>query len=166
MVPDCKERDRTRGEGGEELERNYRDAFAGLSLAIFGGAAVLYALSKYPMGTVTRMGPGMMPVTLGAILLVFGIIIAVPALFQRGERVELRFRALIVLSASILSFALMIREFGLVPSVFATTLIATFAESKVTLVRALILSASTALLTWSIFILGLGLTLPSYRWPF
>lgn len=148
------------------MERNYRDIVAGLGLALFGGAAAIYALSKYPLGTITRMGAGMMPVALGTILLVFGIIIAAPALFQRGERVEFRFRALVVLSASILSFALMIRDFGLLPSVFATTLIATFAESKVTIVRGLILSAATALLTWSIFILGLGLTLPAYRWPF
>lgn len=148
------------------MERNYRDIVGGLSLSVFGGAVVIYGLSNYTMGTVTRMGPGMMPVVLGSILLVFGVLIAAPALFQKGERVELRFRPLIVLSASILAFALMIEDFGLVPAVFATTLIGTFAESKITLLRAMILSASIALVTWSIFILGLGLSISAYAWPF
>lgn len=148
------------------LDRNYRDIFAGLGLSVMGGATAIYALSNYNIGTVTRMGPGMAPAALGAILVVFGLLIAAPALLQKGERVEVRFRALIVLSASIISFALMIEEFGLVPSVFATTVIATFAENKVGLVRAAVLGAAMALLTWSIFILGLGLSMPAFDWPF
>ncbi len=148
------------------LDRDYRDIVAGLGLTLFGIAAALYALSKYSMGTISRMGPGMMPVSLGVILAVFGLIIAVPALFRKGEAVDLKLRPLIVLSICIFSFALMIETIGFVPAVFTTTVVATFAETQVPLVKAVILGGSLALLTWAIFILGLGLPIPAFDWPF
>jgi hypothetical protein len=148
------------------LHRNYRDIVAGLLLTLWGGAAASYALANYAMGTINRMGPGMMPVSLGAILAVFGLAIAIPALFQKGEEVVVRTRPLIFLSASVLSFALMIEKFGLVPSVFATTVIATFAETKITALRSLILGGAMSLLTWAVFIAGLRLNIPSFNWPF
>lgn len=148
------------------LDRDYRDIVAGLSLTLAGGAAALYALANYSLGTVTQMGPGMMPVSLGILLAAFGLAIAIPALFRKGEAVDLRLRPLVVLSVSILSFALIIETLGFVPAVFGTTLIATFAETRVTLGRALILGAAMSLLTWAIFILGLRLSIPAFHWPF
>lgn len=146
------------------LDRNYRDVIAGLIISVFGGAAMLYALANYTMGTVTRMGPGMMPAALGALLVGFGLLIAIPALAQRGEAVEFRVRPLLALSASVAAFALMIRTFGFVPSVFATTLIATFAESRASLLGGVILAGAMSLATWAIFLLGLGLTIPAFDW--
>ena len=148
------------------LDRNYRDVVAGFALTLSGLASALYAMSSYSMGTITRMGPGMMPVLLGLILAVFGLAIAIPAFFQKGEGVIFRTRALIFLSASVLCFALMIETFGMLPSVFATTVVATLAETKISLVRAVILGASMALLTWAVFIAGLRLNIPSAAWPF
>jgi len=151
---------------GKVLDRDYRDIISGLVLTLFGVAAAGYALSKYSLGTVSRMGPGMMPVSLGVILAVFGLVIAVPALFRKGEAATLRLRPLIVLSICIVCFALMIETLGLIPAVFSTAVIATFAEKQVPLGRAVILGAAMALLTWAIFILGLGLPIPSVDWPF
>lgn len=148
------------------LDRNYRDVVAGLALTLAGTAAATYALSHYSLGTINRMGPGMMPVSLGALLAGFGLAIAIPALFQRSERGEFRYRALLVLSAAVLSFAVMIERFGLVPSVFATTVIATLAETRVNALRALILGAAVAALTWGIFIAGLRVSIPAFDWPF
>jgi uncharacterized membrane protein YidH (DUF202 family) len=64
------------------LDRDYRDIVAGLGLAGFGLAAAAYALSNYSMGTITRMGAGMMPVSLGVILVGFGLLIAIPAVYN------------------------------------------------------------------------------------
>ena len=148
------------------LDRNYRDIVAGFGLTLTGATAALYAISKYSMGTVTRMGPGMMPASLGAILAVFGLVIAIPALFRGGERIDIRLRALIALSASIISFMLLIETFGLVPAVFSTAIIATFAEAKVTLRQAMILGAAMSFMTWAVFILGLRLSISAFDWPF
>lgn len=148
------------------LDRDYRDIVAGLALTLMGVAAALYAFSEYKMGSFSRMGPGMMPVSLGLILAVFGLLIAFPALSRRGSAIHLKLRPMIVMSISILSFALMIETLGIVPAVFFTTVIATFSETRVPLVWALVLGAGMTLLTWSVFILGLGLPISSFDWPF
>ncbi len=148
------------------LDRNYRDIVAGLLLTFAGVAAAAYALSSYSLGTITRMGPGMMPVSLGVILACFGLAIALPALVQKGEAAAIRLRPMIFLSAAVLAFALMIERFGLVPSVLATTLIATLAETRVSAVGALILGMAMAALTWGIFIAGLRLSMPAFDWSF
>lgn len=148
------------------LDRNYRDIAAGLLLTVFGAAAAAYALSSYSLGTITRMGPGMMPVSLGVILAAFGLAIALPALFQKGEALVFRARPMVFLSAAVLAFALMIDRFGLVPSVLATTVIATLSEAKVSALRALILGLAMSALTWGIFIAGLRLSMPAFDWPF
>lgn len=155
------------GEGSAAvLDRNYRDILAGGMLTLAGAGAASYALSNYSLGTITRMGPGMMPVSLGVILTAFGLAIAVPALWQKGEPAALRVRPMIFLSAAVLSFALMIEPFGLVPSVLATTVIATLAESRMSALRALMLGGAMAALTWGIFIVGLRLRMPAFHWPF
>lgn len=148
------------------LDRDYRDIGAGIALVGFGLAAAVYALSHYSMGTITRMGPGMMPVSLGVILAIFGLFIAIPALFRKGQVVAVNVRPLIVLSLSIVSFAVMIETVGLVPAVFSTVVIATFAENQVPILRAALLGASMAFITWAIFIFGLGLPIATFDWPF
>ncbi len=148
------------------LDRDYRDIIAGLGLTLTGSVAALYALFNYNLGTFGRMGPGMMPVSLGIVLAGFGLVIAIPALSRRGEAAQLKLRPMIVMSISILSFALMIETVGIVPAVFFTTVIATFSETRVPLGWALVLGSGMTLSTWIIFILGLGLPIPSIDWPF
>jgi hypothetical protein len=60
----------------------------------------------------------------------------------------------------------MIETVGLVPAVFSTVVIATFAERQVPILKAAMLGSAMALLTWSLFILGLGLPISSFDWPF
>ncbi|AQZ53846.1 tripartite tricarboxylate transporter TctB family protein [Martelella mediterranea] len=148
------------------LDRDYRDIFTGLALALIGGFAALYAAQHYSLGTVSRMGPAMVPVSLGVILAGFGLSIAIPGFLKKGDAIVLPFRPFLVISGSILAFAFTIETLGLVPAVFLTVVIATFAEKRVPLVSALLLGASMAFLTWAIFILGLGLPIHSFDWPF
>lgn len=148
------------------LDRDYRDIFTGLILALVGGLAALYAAQHYSLGTVTRMGPAMVPVSLGVILAGFGLAIAIPGFRRKGEAIALPFRPLLVISASILAFTFTIETLGLVPAVFLTVVIATFCETRVPLVRAVLLGAAMAFMTWVIFILGLALPMHSFDWPF
>ncbi|WP_438363055.1 tripartite tricarboxylate transporter TctB family protein [Nioella halotolerans] len=148
------------------LDRDYRDIVAGLGLTLAGVAAAAYAGSNYAMGTVSRMGPGMMPVALGVTLAAFGLMISVPALFRKGDTVVLKPRPLVVMSISIIGFALMIETVGIVPAVFFTTVFATFSETRVRLGAALILGAGMTFATWALFIVGLNLPIPAFDWPF
>ena len=67
------------------LEKDYRDIVAGALLAALGIAISLYALSHYSIGTITRMGPGMVPVGLGVLLAIFGVVIGGTAWFREGN---------------------------------------------------------------------------------
>ena len=145
------------------LKRDYRNIIAGAGLSVFGLAAAAFALSKYSMGTISRMGPGMMPVSL---LAFFGLAIFVPALSRRGPSIDPKFRSLTALSISIICFALMIDTLGLVPAVFSAAVIATLAEKLISLKSAVILGAALSLVTWAIFILGLGLPIAAFDWRF
>ncbi len=148
------------------LDRDYRDIVAGVALALAGGAAALYAVSNYALGTFTRMGPGMVPAWLGGALAVFGVIIALQGMAQRGEPVTIRTRVLLMLGASIVCFALMIDRFGMVPAVFIAALLASCAEAPIRPLRSLILAGVLSAVTWAIFIAGLRLTIPSFDWPY
>lgn len=148
------------------LDKDHRDILAGFGLAVIGGGAALYAAMHYSLGTVSRMGPGMFPVSLGVILAAFGLMIAIPAFSRKGSAIDVPWRPLIVVSISIFSFALMIETLGMIPAVFCTVVICTFSERRISLVRAILLGASMALMTWAIFILGLSLPIPSFDWPF
>ena len=150
-------------------DRDRRDIVGGLLLAAIGIVAGLYALANYRMGTVNRMGPGMVPVTIGALLGLFGLWIAAAGWSRRqplAPGAEVRLYVPAVIAASILAFALMISRFGLVPSVFVSSLLASFAEARVDLLRSTILSVALCGLCWLIFILGLRLTIPAIDWPF
>lgn len=148
------------------LDRDYRDIFTGIGLVLIGGFAALYAAQHYSLGTISRMGPGMVPVSLGIILAGLGLSIAIPGFLRKGEAVVLPIRPLLVIPVSILVFAFTIETLGLIPAVFLTVVIATFSETRLTLLSAALLGAAMAFLTWAIFILGLGLPIPSFDWPY
>ena len=69
-----------------------RDAFAGVALAIFGAALAIYSYVNYPVGTISRMGPGMFPVMLGTALFAVAVMILLVSLVQQSETVEVNFR--------------------------------------------------------------------------
>lgn len=148
------------------FERDYRDMAAGLLMAATGGFVAVYASTQYNLGTFRNMGPGMFPMLAGSVLIFLGGLLAVTAFFRAGPMPKIRISTPIFILASIAAFALLIRNFGMLPAVVAVTLIASLAELKVRPVSLALLAAGLCLGTWLIFPLGLGLNIPMLRWPF
>jgi len=146
--------------------RDYRDIVCGGLLIVFGLGVSWYAAASYDLGTVRRMGPGMFPTALGVILAVLGLLIMVPAFFRTGERPYIRFFAPVFVLAGVAGFALLVRPFGLIPAILAVVVISSLAELKVRPVSLTLLSAGMCLLAWLVFRVGLGMTMPMFRWPF
>lgn len=143
-----------------------RDILGGLLLIGIGGYVAAHAALSYDLGTVLRMGPGMFPTTLGVLLAGLGVLILVPALFRAGPalpRVKLRATVAIVLGLA--AFALTIRWLGIVPAIFAQTIIVSFADNRLGLAGALALAAGLSIAAVLIFPLALGLPIPILRWP-
>lgn len=144
-----------------------RELTGGLLLAAGGAAVVLYGLSNYAMGSVVSMGPGMIPVSMGVLLTVFGLIIALGARSTSREgRTEIRLTVPLVILASVLAFAILIDAFGLLPAVAGSVILATLAERPVRLMSSLKLAAAMMVVAWLIFVVAMRLAIPLLKWPF
>jgi|EndMetStandDraft_3_1072993.scaffolds.fasta_scaffold733279_1 hypothetical protein len=148
------------------ISRDYRDAIGGGLLAILGATFCWYAVTHYDIGSVTNMGPGLFPASLGGILAALGAAQVLPALKRPGEWPRFRFRPAFVIASAVAAFALVIEPFGLLPAVLAVVIVASFAESKLRPKAVALLALTMCLLSWAVFVLALGLSAPAFRWPF
>ncbi|MHB2264835.1 tripartite tricarboxylate transporter TctB family protein [Aliihoeflea sp. PC F10.4] len=146
------------------LSYSLKNVFAGL-IFIGIGAAFAYASFGYEMGRAVRMGPGYFPLVLAGILMTFGIIIFVQALFSGPDEVAISavpWRGLFLLIGALVFFGLTIRGLGLVPSLFITVLMAALASQRTGPLGALVMALAITLLCLALFVWALGLTLPLF----
>jgi putative tricarboxylic transport membrane protein len=143
-----------------------KNVLAGL-MFIAIAALGLWVSRDYPIGTALRMGTGYVPRLLCWILMGLGAAIAVQGLREKDappERTSWRqLMPIVVVTTSLVAFALAIEQLGLVLSILLLVGIGAIAARDIkiweTLVAALVLIA----LGWVVFIIGLGLTIPV--WP-
>lgn len=146
---------------------NYnRDILGGGLLVSIGLFVGIYTLYSYDIGGVARMGPGMMPAVLSALLIFFGCQIALPALFQPSEPVNCKLRPVLAIFSAFLVFGLTLERLGIVVSVSAMTLCATQADPAISLKARLTLAALLVGIATVIFPVGLGLPIPIFAWAF
>jgi hypothetical protein len=145
--------------------RDYQDALGGVLLIIAGAFAAFHALTTLSVGSLSQMGPGMFPGALGFILMVFGVVMAVPALFRPGPMPQFRIWTPLFVFGGIAAFALLVRPLGTIPAIFALTMIASFAELRIQPVSLILLSTALCLIAWIVFHVGLNIAAPPFRWP-
>jgi putative tricarboxylic transport membrane protein len=144
------------------------DVLAGL---LFIGLALLglWLSRDYPIGTALRMGTGYVPRLLCWILLGLGAVVLVQGL-RAGQGARLpssgqvsAWRPVVFVAASLVIFGLSIERLGLVVSILLLVGVAAVAARGLRLLETLAAALVLIVLSWSIFILGLGLTIPV--WP-
>ena len=156
--------------GVEVTERDTTWRPLGICCILLGGAAIAIA-AGYPLGTVTAMGPGFVPIAVAMLLIFFGGLILIrggrdvplaatsdeadlPAFSAEGP-----WRVIGAISAAILLFGVAIKPLGLAITAFLTVLVAGFAHSEMRLppllVLAVLLSAAASL----VFVVLLGLNI-------
>ena len=151
---------------GQILTR--KDVLAGLlfvTVALLG----LWISRDYQIGTALRMGTGYVPRLLCWILLALGTVVMVQGLRDaQPTRIALAeaasaWRPVVFVTAGLVVFGLSIERLGLVISILLLIGVGAVAARDLrpleTVAAALVLIA----LSWGIFILGLGLTIPV--WP-
>lgn len=139
------------------------DIRAGAIFIAFGGYFVLEALT-YELGTPFRMGPGFMPVLLGAILVALGLAVAVNG-YRRSQPDEIRpipWRALAMVLGGIIFFAATVRGLGFVPVVFVTALGSALGSKLNTMLFAVVLAVGLTILCTAVFVYGLGAVIPLF----
>jgi putative tricarboxylic transport membrane protein len=146
-----------------------KNALAGL---MFIGVALLglWLSRNYPIGTALRMGTGYVPRLLCWILLGLGAVIFLQGLYEtvshkgavaRGPLTA--WRPVLFVTMSLVTFALTLEPLGLVVSIFLLIGIGAIATRDLRPAETLAAALVLILLSWGIFILGLGLTIPV--WP-
>jgi len=142
--------------------RDIHGLLGGLGMAAAGAFFAIYG-SQYTMGTAARMGAGFFPVILGWILVVLGLLIALPACWRPGEAVVVQWSNLIWSVLGVAAFAALLKAVGVVAASFATCLI-TLVPARMALRLRLLASAVIAGLTTLTFVIGLRMTLPIWPW--
>lgn len=157
--------DQEQGEVQAEA-RKRRDLIAGIVLIAFGLGAAGYALLHYSLGTLWRMGPGMFPTMVGIALTGLGALVLASALLHPAAMPRVEWRQALSVLCSTLAFAFLIEPAGLVPAVVALTAVSALADPKATVIRTVMLAVILSAMAYLVFRVGLGLSIPVFRWSF
>jgi Tripartite tricarboxylate transporter TctB family len=142
------------------VRRALKDILAGAIFIGFGLAFALGALA-YDIGSLTNMGPGYVPLVLGLILAgLGGLIILKGFIAVEGEPIgPVDWRAVVLITASLLFFGITVRGLGVIGALFGATLLASLARSATSWREALVIAAGLTVLSVLIFIVALQLRL-------
>ena len=137
-----------------------KDLCAGLLLIALGATAMVIA-RNYPFGSALRMGPGYLPMVLGALLILFGLAILGAGL-AGGEKIEGAgsLRVLIILPLSLVLFGLLVDRAGFVPAMLVLIFGSALASREFRFVEVLLFSIGLTALAVAVFVWGLGLPYP------
>ena len=140
--------------------RDKRNFLAGLLLVAFGLGALLIART-YKMGTAFRMGSGYFPVMLSSLLIVIGMIVAALA-FRSGEAKlpKVAWRQLIMVSAAVALFGLIIKGTGLLLATFAMVIVSRLARPGYSWMETIVLGVALSVVCSAIFYFGLRIQMP------
>ncbi len=143
--------------------RKSKDFYAGLIFISFGLFAVMEA-RHYPLGTAASMGPGYLPLVLGGILILFGLVISGRSLWLIGESLKpLALRPILLITIAVLAFALLLEPAGVALATLALITISSLGGSEFRLREMVLVYLGLAALAVGLFVYGLGL--PFKVWP-
>ena len=137
-------------------------AFATFLVAL--GALAFALASELTVGTAAAMGPGYVPRGLALIIMIYGVVLGVRAVFAGGVPFPaIAWRPLLLISASVALFALLLPFAGLVITSFIVVICAGFAAYDVRLRENVLLAIALAIFAMLLFVSVLGLPIPV--WP-
>lgn len=138
-----------------------RELLAGGIFVLAGAYFALEALN-YEVGTAFRMGPGFMPLLLGAVLAMLGIGVAASGWQKPDTEKPLppSWRGIALIIGVVIFFGATIRGLGFVPVVFIGAFAAAMASRLNSPLFAALLAAGLTVLCTAIFVIGLGMTVP------
>ena len=145
-----------------------RDVLAGLMFMAVAVAGLIIS-RNYPIGTTLRMGTGYVPRLLCWLLLGLGAVILLQGL--RDSRAQTIFdgrslpawRPVLFVAGSLAIFALTIERLGLVIAILLLMGVGALAARTLKPLETAIAAVVLVILSWAIFIVGLGLTISV--WP-
>ncbi|PSJ46358.1 tripartite tricarboxylate transporter TctB family protein [Zobellella endophytica] len=146
------------------IKRDFRGVIGGLGLSLAGGFAAWYGNGNYQVGGIHDMGPGFLPVILGGVLALLGLLIAIPAWFRAGEAVGTEWASAFFVILSLLVFGGLLALAGLVVATVLAALVALIPDRKLGTGRKINTALGIAAITYAVFSLGLGMAVKTWPW--
>ena len=138
-----------------------RNLVRGLFLLVISLAFGLEAL-RYPLGQVSRPGPGMFPLVVSSLLLLIALITIVRSRFIEHMPLEFNVKNISIILASLCGFALISRHLNMIAGIVFMVFCASFAgTASYSVVRNLKISAGLIAVAFA-FQKLLGFNLPLY----
>lgn len=161
----------------ETLKKYKKDYYGGLLMVLIGLGSI-YGGMSYQIGTLSHMGPGFFPASVGGLLVLTGVLIAIGGRTNKEENTEGEgshvpsahptgmpdIRGTICIILGILAFIVLGQYGGLLPATFAITFISALGDRKNTLKQAIVLSLGMVVIAVVVFWWALQLQLPLFQW--
>jgi hypothetical protein len=136
---------------------------AGGLIVFAGGCAVALGATSYPIGELTRMGPGYFPMVVGTMLALMGLGLVLASRTTATPLPLLRLRPALAVFAGLVFWGLTIERLGLAPSTLGLVILVSLAQDRPS---PLMIGATAAFLiafSVGVFIYGLAIPIPAIR---
>lgn len=144
---------------------NQKDFWSAAMFVLFGVLFMIWS-AEYQFGTTQRMGPGYFPMVLGAMLVVLGVLVGLPAIRQGAveTRVEkIGWRGLLIILGAVLLYAVLLPRLGFVASLVSLIVLSSMATKEFTWKATLASVVVLGVCSYVVFVKGLDLQFPV--WP-
>lgn len=142
--------------------RHKSDFLSGLFFFVVGSTGARIALD-YPLGTGRNMGPGGFPLIIAGLLAICGLALVARSFFgEEDDPIEVAVLPLVLVSAGIAVFALLLMGAGLLLATMALVLLSAAASGRFKPVSALLLAVGLAVGSIAGFVWGLGQLMPVF----
>jgi hypothetical protein len=134
-----------------------------LASAIFIGLGVLvlWSTRDLPAGSAAMMGPGFMPLMIGSLIIVLGLIVGLMGLFKQVESIDpVKLRPLLILLAAVGGFALAAELAGFAIAAAGLIIFGSMADKAWRAREVFISSTVLTLFGLLVFIYGLDVQMP------
>jgi hypothetical protein len=144
-----------------------KDLLGGILMLLLGVGALVEG-RRYPLGTLSHMGPGFFPIALGAALVAIGALIGIAATFAAPRRPETslprEWRGWACITAGVVAFGILGRYGGLVPATFAIVFISALGDRQNSVKSAIALALLMVVFCIVVFSLALRIQLDLFAW--
>jgi hypothetical protein len=146
------------------MNGNRKDFASGIIYIGAGAFYLIYALKTLSIGQALNMGPGYFPVVLSSIVIMLGIAVVVRSfIYADGTPFGIvPWRAVVMITLSLIFFALFLRYLGMGPTVLITVVLACTASPKIRPIEAAVTGVCVAFFCWLVFTVGVGLPIPLF----
>lgn len=125
--------------------------------------ALLFGLGalSYQVGTLSRAGPGLFPLMVSCLLFLMGVFTVVRSRFVERDPLDLKFRNLAIILASLVGFVLLSKFLNMILAIVFLVFFSGLAGTSYSALRNLKISAGLLVIAFMLHKL-LGLNLPLY----